>query len=319
MKNEFDRLSLKSIQLLVDLLIDTNSEDLGYIRRRFEENARGFDSTVNFLAALNLLEYDQDILNRTQELQKMNKQVSEEKSLIVQYLIELIFDSNNAISIVVKDYLSKFNLMGDALVYKPRAKIRRDESGIRNLLIEFGIVGYMDSERLYYITDEYLPVIVKKTQGLYHSQNELEFINNKQKEIGCAAELEVLKFEKKRLENRPELVGEVQLISQKNANAGYDILSCEFECSKKNPIFRYIEVKAVSLTDLRFFWTRNEIEVAKNLGERYYLYLLPVLRHGVFDILNLKVISNAYKNIFISYKEWKKTEELYSFRKVSYR
>ena len=274
-----------------------------------------FDESLHFLAELNLVAFNEEIIERTDEFQQLIDQVGQEKSLAVQYIVKQMLNANNQISKSVQEYFSKFSLKGDDLIYKPIAKIRRKESGIRNLLIDFGILGYSDSEKFYYITDEYLPLFVKKSQGIYQSPNELEYLLKKQKELGSAAELVILGYEKKRLENNPKLVAEVQHISQRNVNAGYDIKSSELESSEENPIIRYIEVKAISLTDFRFFWSRNEIKVAKYYGERYYLYLLPVLSQGTFDIFKIAIISNAYKNVFLCSNTWRKTEELYSFSK----
>ncbi len=315
MKNEFENLSLNSILSLVDLLAVTSLKDLVYIRRRFEDTALGFDETIRFLADLDLVEFDEEIIERTQGFQELLNKVAKVKSLVIQYIIELMLDSKNAISKTIQEYLSRFNLKGDGLVYKPVANVRRKESGIRNLLIEFGIIEYSDFEKFYYITEEYLAIFVKKAQDIYQSPNELEYLFNKQKEIGYAAELAILEYEKKRMEDCPKLLAEIQLISQINVKAGYDIRSCELESSEGDPIIRYIEVKAVSLTDFKFFWSRNEIEIAKKLGERYYLYLLPVLSQEAFDIIKLEIISNAYKNVFLSETNWPRVEELYSIRK----
>jgi len=315
MNNEFDNLSLNSILTLVELLAVTRSEELVYIRRRFEENALGFNETAKFLATMNLVQYDKEIIKRTQEFQDLLNKISLTKSLVVQYIIELMLDSNNIISRTVREYLSNFTINDDSLIYKPLSKQRRKESGIRNLLIEFGIIDYSDTERAYYIAEEYLPVLVKKAQILYQYPKELDYLLKKQKEIGAAAELAVFEYEKKRLEKRPEFLEEIQLISHVNVKAGYDIKSYELESSKDSPIFRYIEVKTVSLTDYKFFWSRNEIEVAKSYGERYYLYLLPVLKQGVFDLSKLDIIPNPYENVFHSKNKWAKVEELYSFSK----
>ena len=43
----------------------------------------------------------------------------------------------------------------------------------------------------------------------------------------------------------------------------------------------YIEVKAVSPNTFTFYWSQREVDVAKVLGQHYYLYLLPVDRRTV--------------------------------------
>ena len=86
-------------------------------------------------------------------------------------------------------------------------------------------------------------------------------------------------------------------VSRRDVGAGYDIESVtvllrgEYEA-------RYIEVKAVSSEDLNFFWSANEIEVAKELGTTYYLYLVPVSKRGKLDLAKLKTIQDPYTKIY---------------------
>jgi len=74
-----------------------------------------------------------------------------------------------------------------------------------------------------------------------------------------------------------------------------------------------IEVKAVSVEDYKFFWSRNEIEVAKIFGEKYFLYLLPVISKNTFEMEKLKIIRNPFKNVYTNQLEWQKEEESVSF------
>jgi hypothetical protein len=107
--------------------------------------------------------------------------------------------------------------------------------------------------------------------------------------LGLSAEIAIIEFEKKRL--GPKLTNEIDHVALRNVAAGYDIRSITVaEDRALNP--RYIEVKAVSPSSMRFHWTRNEISVARILQESYYLYLLPVDGDGGFDLSGLMVIGN---------------------------
>ena len=63
-------------------------------------------------------------------------------------------------------------------------------------------------------------------------------------------------------------------ISSIDVTAGYDMVSYESDQSENYD--RFIEIKAVSRSG--FFWSKNEYEVAKAKGERYYLYLVELSR-----------------------------------------
>lgn len=87
---------------------------------------------------------------------------------------------------------------------------------------------------------------------------------------GLLAEDWVLAHERLRLENHP-LLDQVRRISDANVSAGFDILSFSSPSALQHDL--HIEVKSyVGLR--RFFWSRNEIAIAEELGEQYSLYLV---------------------------------------------
>ena len=95
-----------------------------------------------------------------------------------------------------------------------------------------------------------------------------------------------------------------------NVGAGYDIKSYDFLLNDKKQINKFIEVKAVSDVELKFYWSKNEINTAKLFRNKYYLYLLPVIKSGKFDFSKLKMIQNPYNKVFKN-KGWNKIVEEY--------
>ena len=95
------------------------------------------------------------------------------------------------------------------------------------------------------------------------------------KKIGLIAEKRVEEFEKKRLEEYGciEEANNVEQISQDWANKGYDIESFD---EKSNDLIpdRFIEVKGSTGKNFSIFWSQNEIEVAKKLGKKYWIYFI---------------------------------------------
>lgn len=91
---------------------------------------------------------------------------------------------------------------------------------------------------------------------------------------GRMAEDWVVDFERRRLNGHP-LLAQIRRISSENVAAGFDVLSF----STTSALFhdRYIEVKSHT-SPVRFFWTSNEIAVARERGESYCLYLVDRTR-----------------------------------------
>ena len=83
-------------------------------------------------------------------------------------------------------------------------------------------------------------------------------------------------------EHEREIVGhrnaaKVIHIAMENTNAGFDIASIRREKETGQLCIRKIEVKAVSPKEWAFTLTRNEIRVATESKDAYFLYLVPVI------------------------------------------
>lgn len=110
-------------------------------------------------------------------------------------------------------------------------------------------------------------------EGLGWTEEQAEIYFREKLEIGVLAEELVVKYEMDRLRGMKHTVEAhcVRRISMIRVNAGYDIES--FNGSASDMSFdRFIEVKGSRGTDLRFFWTENEIKIAKKLRDRYWIY-----------------------------------------------
>jgi hypothetical protein len=130
--------------------------------------------------------------------------------------------------------------------------------------------------------------------------------------LGFKAELAILHQERRLLKKLPALQGRIRHMSLENVRAGYDILSFE-QRSGEEWREKYIEVKAVSPIDWRFYWSRNEMAKAKELKDAYYLCLVPVSGLNDFNLSEIKLISDPYKNIFQNREHWIQEVESISF------
>lgn len=115
--------------------------------------------------------------------------------------------------------------------------------------------------------------LLAKNNGF--TQEQLRKLLNADEELGLRAEEAVLEYERKRLLNmgRSPESELVKRISQLDVSAGYDIASFDGE----TPSFthdRFIEVKASKQGKIRFYWSSNEYEKAKELREQYWIYFI---------------------------------------------
>lgn len=130
--------------------------------------------------------------------------------------------------------------------------------------------------------------------GIAIDENTLLKILEQRKEHGLIAENFVVNFERERLCNcgRENLAKLVKKISTTNVSAGYDILSFDGASSEENPN-RFIEVKGTSSDEVIFFISKNELEKAKNLQNKYWLYCVSNVKDE--KLSKLKIIRNPYK------------------------
>ncbi|NVJ47011.1 MAG: DUF3883 domain-containing protein [Cytophagia bacterium] len=130
-----------------------------------------------------------------------------------------------------------------------------------------------------------LPEIRKRKVGVEELMKSLE-----QKRInGEEAEIFVREFEEKRLKHKKE----VDWVAEYSAAEGYDIASFETELSKKHD--RFIEVKSYERTPY-FYWSRNEMEIARIKKGSYYLYLVDRKKMDDEDYVPM-MIQNPYLNL----------------------
>jgi len=150
--------------------------------------------------------------------------------------------------------------------------------GLSFWAIEFGAAHReFSTSRLWRVNEKFEPIFLDAARRFNFkkpkrpispdqlaAQQELNAAN------GLLAEEWVLSQERIRLKDHP-LQDQIRRISEEDIAAGFDILSFSSENSLHHDL--HIEVKSY-VEHCRFFWSSNEIETARVLGERYSLYLV---------------------------------------------
>ena len=126
-----------------------------------------------------------------------------------------------------------------------------------------------------------------------------------------SAEESVMAYEKTKAGESLEHL--VQHVAKFNTAAGFDIYSVR-PGNGEIGLRLYIEVKAVSPSDYKFYWSRNERLTAEKYGASYYLYLVPVI-NGKPCTEQMVIIPNPAKNLLEKESEWELTAELLECRK----
>lgn len=187
-------------------------------------------------------------------------------------------------------------------------------ASIRNVLIsqELLVVERESGKTLFWIHPDFEKLLAKfcksssKTLTLEQLKKRLEANSL----AGAKAEEFVLEYEKRRITN-DVLRSRIKVISEIDVCAGYDIIS--YENNDSVSYDRFIEVKAIS-RNCGFFWSQNELEVAKLQGERYYLYLVDLSK--IHDNNYSPIMINNPATSIMESQDWLVEPESYHIRRV---
>jgi len=302
----FDKLTGKQLKIFSKILVESSLLHTEFIREKYLRSALNYDETTEFLKTLGLIIIQNGQMYPTPKFEELLKSVirsSEKESVLKNFIGHLILERTNPYYDYIIQFLKHFNLGDGQIKFKPDRSFQRlGFSGIRNFLIDINVIRLDSDNVTYIVNDNYYEYVKRLIEECGITPEELIKLERKNQEIGLKAELRIIEYEKERLSAYPWLIEKIEHVARKNVLLGYDIKSYEGIPERSDNI-RLIEVKAVSLSDYGFNWTRNEMEKSKTEGNQYYLYLLPVLKKNEFNIEKLKIIQDPYRNILNS-EQW---------------
>jgi len=253
-----------------------------------------FDGCLSLANKLNLLIYNQE--GTITISQTINDFLNTEKQMCDKFVELLLLNVKNDDDF--QYIFSSKNLSYD-IIYRTiqisNSAFPLKFSNFKQLLLDFEIISthptkeikkYIFNSRYKKIFDKsILPEIRKRKIGIDELKRDLE-----QKQIyGEEAELFVLDYEKKRLNNK---FG-IDWVAEYSVAEGFDVSSFETVDSELND--RFIEVKSYSNKPY-FFWSRNEMNIARIKGDNYYLYL--VNRDEMhLELYTPIIIQNPHKSV----------------------
>jgi len=220
-----------------------------------------------------------NVLKQSENLFKLNSDFKahlNSEAQMVDCFNQLLFESLKSDADFLKIFSSKY--LSYDIIYKSlqidNSAFGFKFSNFKQLLLDFNIINQHPTPEFksYLVNQQYkklldksvLPEIKKRRIGIEEFKKSVE-----QKQIyGEEAEKFVLKFENERLEDKKN----IDWVAEYIVNEGYDIVSYNnIEDEVPN---RFIEVKSYDGNKAYFYWSRNEYQVAKLKGDKYWVYLV---------------------------------------------
>lgn len=312
MRKQFNKIKLSQLYTLCNTLAEAEVRNVSNIKRKYLERGLSFDETLSFLEDLKIVKNNSNELIPSKSFSLTHDSLDEFRK---KFLLTLL-SANGYISDVLQDFLLNFQTENDKIYFKATELQKIKFSDTRNLLLELEFISISADNTTYFINPDFADLFVKQFISRKLSPESLKKKQAENESIGLTEEKAVIEFELKRLAAISVLQNEIEHTSLDNVLAGYDIKSFEdYLDSNSKRIDRFIEVKAVSLDDYKFYWSKTEIQIAKVFGEKYYLYLIPFVSNDTFALDKMIIKRNPFKSVYSNEQEWKKVEESISFSK----
>lgn len=313
MRKPFKKIRLAHLYTFCNTLADAQVRNINNIKRKYLERASAFDETLSLLIDLKVVKKDSEELIPSKSFSLAHDSFNEFK----EKFLKILFSTNGKVKDELNKFLLNFRTEGDLIFFKATEVQRIEFSDTRNLLLELEFISASADNTTYFINPDFSKLYLKQFLPPKLSPEALKKKQAENESLGLKAEKAVIQFELKRLAAISVLENEIEHTSLDNVLAGYDIKSFEdyLDLNSKR-IDRFIEVKAVSIDNYKFFWSRNEMQIAKLFGEKYYMYLIPVCANNTFDFDKMIIKRNPYKSVYLNEQDWKKEEESISFSKI---
>ena len=268
---------------------------LSSIYRKHIETCKELDliheENENYLLTVDGLKYYEKIPIENKQ-KTVDKKTEEIKTMIIDKIVKATASFKKQMEDVSIDIKMKD---GNAYFLVSDKEMKKINKRFLKLLKDLGLID--ESNKEIQISEKIIKKFPKRKMRSV-SEEELYKILEKQRDVGIKAEEETIKSEKTRLGNlgiRKVVLDKIKRVSKDKTDAGYDIAS--FDGQKISLVFdRFIEVKATTGNYPMFYWSENEIEKAKSMGDQYFIYLW--INFGKSNQKLLTPIRNPYEKIW---------------------
>lgn len=291
----------RNVCTLLAIVHDSHLRDRSFLAARYAESAIHFDDALAFLDELGWVRCDSGTIEPTSDVTARIIVAEEpERSLL---FVEALLDSAGGYQRILARYLSQFARSNGELVYRADVETRLRDAAVRDFFMDLGAVTHRPDGDFFILEESFAPCVQWARNVLSPTPAQLAQQLEQRRALGLRAELAVVEWEQNRL--GPDHQHRVRHVALESPAACFDIQSITLVNAV--PVPRYIEVKAVGRGSLEFHWSHAEIEAAEILGERYFLYLLPVVGPDAFDLVQIDIIQDAYAKVYRNPSTWSTT------------
>ncbi len=313
---DFADLSVSNVSLMLKCLSELRSLEVEHLEQTYSRYATGFRGVLRFLLAWGLLSQSEGRLvvgPRLSQTLTALRDAKEPRGIVQSICVDMLLNGGNAYCRAVSRFLSRFVLVRGVPRYVPETRERIAIAPLRNFLMDLEVVTLDPQDGSYVLQVDMVGQSSHASSCL--SPLVLEAIAKAQARIGLEAEKFVMEIERLRLAPFPGLADRIVHVSQKAANAGFDIKSWEAAPdASANLVPRYIEVKTFGSGAPLFYWSANEIETARRLRGTYWLYLVPHDEGRVFVLSGVERIQDPAR-LFEDPQGWEIVPDTYRLRR----
>lgn len=288
------KVQTRQVQRLLSVLVGARLRKIDFIGRSYSETEQNFAETLQLLRDIGFVTEREGDLELAPPSSTISQWLKSEDTIREAILSALIAERSPYRPLLAR-YLAQFAVSGKEIKHRPSLSDRVQQRPMRDLMMDLRAVTYRGSDDTYVLEEFATPTYFWAT-NFVRPRSQLVYAarQRQREELGFAAELEVLEYERDRLGDK--LAHLIEHVSADQPYSCFDIKSITLTDTGA-VVDRYIEVKAVSARTLEFYWSRAEVDAAQILRGKYYLYLVPfALKHG-FDTSTIRIIQDPHSTL----------------------
>ena len=294
-----DGIRFAHTRILLDIVAASDTLADGVIRALYTSRALEYDKTLQFLTALTILRPAGQRIRRGTHFDGAVRALATDSSQYAIFLIHRALESSSTYGTEICALLLMFSVHGSDLLMHPLLS-NDSRYAARNTLLAAGVLHLDHHTGMCTLPADYHGLHGQALCRRGVTSELLRERDSRNADLGHQAELSVLEYE--RCAVGLQYADQVVHVAPHNAGAGFDIASLRVEDGLVSQV-RMIEVKAVSPRDCAFFFTASEVAAARDNGDAYFLYLVPV-RNGKPVILELVTIRNPAHSVIGNACAW---------------
>ncbi len=161
---EFDGLQQNQILALLDLLQNSEVVEQEHIRRRYLQRVPRFETTLHFLTSIGAVEdKGRDLFITPAFRARLKQTLVGDITLLV---LDWTFNRKTNFRTALISYLKQFHVVDGRAIYRPPEGSQSTESGVRNFLMELGVVARSEEDSQYILSPQHYALYARALHPL---------------------------------------------------------------------------------------------------------------------------------------------------------